>query len=139
MTIYTGEFTVRLFDAVTRVEVQMGDDWRTNLDFNCMGRAYSFCVTRWCGRGLSNFICVFHAHRRRDETEFGKVFEDQEGNRTVEMTRTQKINMMRRACQDLMRCLDLIGQRYARSMLDYAVWYREEHPERDTYAEYITL
>jgi hypothetical protein len=55
------------------------------------------------------------------------------------MTRNQKIRMVRQACEDLMQCLDLLVQKYARSILDYAVWYREKHTESDTYCEYITL
>ena len=38
-----------------------------------------------------------------------------------------------------MACLDKIGTHHQRSVLDYAVWYRDKHLGRATYSEFITL
>jgi hypothetical protein len=43
------------------------------------------------------------------------------------------------ACKDVIHTLDRILAAYERSVLDYACWYREKHPETDTYSQLITL
>ena len=40
---------------------------------------------------------------------------------------------------DMMRHLNQIFTANKRSLLDYAVWYREKHKELDTYAQFVQL
>jgi hypothetical protein len=139
MTIHSETINVTLFGLTTSAQIEIEDTWRSNIDFNCLSQSYSFSITSWSGRGLANFITLFHSSIARDPVQFGTLTIDTNGNTMVQMTRTQKVKMMTQACRDVMACLDLIGKRYARCILDYAVWYRERHQERSTYSQYITL
>lgn len=47
--------------------------------------------------------------------------------------------LLMQAVVDIMCHLDQIFRANKRSVLDYAVWYREKHKDADTYAQLIQL
>ena len=52
----------------------------------------------------------------------------------------QKVNAVLQAVKDIFACLDKICVKYQRSVLDYALWYREKHrPATCSYSHFITL
>lgn len=55
------------------------------------------------------------------------------------MTVSQKLNCVEHGCRDFVTCLGQIGTVHQRSMLEYAVWYRELHVNPATYEQFITL
>ena len=96
-------------------------------------------MDRWRARGLSRFLQTFHAHKPRSNVEFGQIRESPEGSITLDMSCEQKIAAVIQGCHDIIASLAQIAQRYQRSVLEYAIWYRERHQGEDTYAEYITF
>jgi hypothetical protein len=108
------------------------------MDFTLFGMAYTFSATSWQSRGLARFLVLFHEHTQRDSSEFGVVAETEEGVPDIQMNVQQKTNAVLQACKDIMLCLDKIAHKYRRSVLDYAVWFREKRPDETTYSQYIT-
>eukprot|EP00798_Chlamydomonas_sp_ICE-L_P006050 gene6050-biopygen1164 len=71
--------------------------------------------------------------------DYGSLTVDDSGVPTFNMTTAQKVNAVIQGAKDVMACVDEIGTRHQRSVLDYAVWYREKHTCWDTYENYITM
>jgi hypothetical protein len=53
------------------------------------------------------------------------------------MTASQKLNIIEQACKDITSCLGMIANAHQRSILEYCVWYRENH-DFSTYQSYLT-
>ena len=109
---------------------------------------------------MGKFIQLFH-DTPRDITQFGKVVMKSSGAYEYledltdvvldpnapdtymvgpafrPMTQFHKLNIIEQACKDVMSCLCMISSVHQRSILEYCVWYRENH-NLDTYSEYIT-
>lgn len=82
---------------------------------------------------------MFHQHTERDNREFGSATMDRRGApKDIKMTAQQKKAAVFEACSDVMHCLDNFARNFQRDIVDYCVWYREEHTEENTYELHIT-
>lgn len=111
------------------------------MDFSLYGQPYTFTIDKWRSKSLRKFLEMFHDYTSRDPVLFGGIHTDSEGNSSINMDVQQKVNAAMQGCKDVMGCLDKIAKHYQRSVLDYAVWYREQRPRRDDegYSQFITL
>ena len=142
VSLYQGDFKTTLLGSPIRVDVEVSKSWRTVVDFSLLGVAYTFSIDAWRSKRFTPFVQLFHDRTNgqiRDPGEYGRIATDDEGLVNVEMTHQQKLKCVLAATRDVMACLDKIGTHHQRSVLDYAVWYRDKHPERTTYSELITL
>lgn len=149
----TRRLTIDLLGHTTPLTIIIANSWQTTLTFEFLARSYSFTVTRWSGSGLRRFMRMFHRARERDERTFGRArpMEEDDDYLCVDATPAQRINIVVQMCRDIMAALDAIGKRQQRSVVDYAIWFRErKYPalrrERDElgvldpdYCETITL
>lgn len=111
---------------------------KTTATFTYMHRPYEFEMTKWSGTGQASFLLRINEYYSNHPTapqSFGTVAAD--GTPTVD--HNQRIAAAVRAAEDVFLTLNLILDVHGREILDYAVWYRERHPEVDTYAKLITL
>lgn len=132
------DFECSFLDSTVRVTVTILYNYSTALDFTLFGMPYTFNVPTWQSRGLARFLVLFHAHTKRDAHEFGVVTENEEGVPNIQMNVMQKTSAVFQACKDIMFCLDKIARKHRRSVLDYAVWFREMRLDESTYSQYIT-
>lgn len=132
-------FAATIFGSSVSVSLTISVSYEASFDFSMNGVPYSFTVTRWSRRGFAKFASMFFEHKARDAVEFGTLVEAADGTPVFTMTTAQKLNVITHGVKDIMRCIDTIVSRYQRSVLDYAVWYREKHPATDTYVDFITL
>lgn len=109
------------------------------MEFTVGGMAYTFNIVRWGRRGFSRFLGCFFEHTPRDPEQFGTYSEDEEGQPSINMTTTQKLNAVIQACKDIMECTNMIILEHQKSVLDYAVWYLEKHGSWEIYSKYITM
>lgn len=122
------------------VKATIRASYEASLEFNISGTPYSFNITRWSRRGFAKFADLFFKYSERDAAQFGGCEESGEGVVTLNMTTEQKLNAVTQGIKDIMACLNSIVSAHQRSVLDYAVWYRERFPEYyDSYESYITL
>lgn len=143
------------------VNVNIENTYRATIDFTLLNTPYTFTIETWARRGLAGFLTLYHAFTPRDITTYGLRIEDTAGvvnfyeNNTDivqqpdgsfvvgvaarAMTVAQKLNCVEQGCRDIVTCLGQIGYTHQRSMLEYAVWYRENHPSPTTYSQFITL
>lgn len=135
--LHRGSFTASLLGCATDVDVRIANTYRTSADFNVLGATYTFTFDKWRSRQMTPFLQRFHAHVPRDVATFGRITENDEGVPAVCMDLTHKIAAVTQAVKDVMTCLDQIGREHKRSMLEYAVWYREKHGEENTYSEFV--
>jgi hypothetical protein len=117
----------------------MKQSYEAILDFTWCGRAYTFNVTAWKSGGIDKFVKLFHQHAARDPETYGSISSGAEGMPIVDMDSTQKGNAVLRGCMDVMTCLNQIIEPCQSSIMDYAMWYRENHKEETDYSSYITL
>lgn len=138
--VRTESFTSKIMEVDIGVTVSIARDYTTAIDFTCFRTPYTFQIQKWRSRGLANFLQLFFAYGDRDVGEFGSILYTPDGLPDfTSLTVTHKQNAVIRACKDIMICLDIICAKYQRSVLDYAVWYRENCKKDDTYNDYITL
>lgn len=133
------EIRLDIFGVPIVASVTLARSYATSIDFSLNGSPYTFHVERWASRGFARFITLFFAHEERDPSTYGAIIECADGAVNIQMNVTQKCNAIVQATKDVMSCLNKVSTRYRRSVLDYAVWYREKHPEEDTYSQFITL
>lgn len=117
--------------------ISVRQNYATSIDFTLFGKPYTLNVTAWQSRGLAKFLGLFHSHSQRDVSTYGEILVSPDGVTDFRMNVMQKGNAVIQASKDIMTCLSKITHQYRRSVLDYAVWYRERHAEEDTYSEYI--
>lgn len=127
-------FTCTLVGNSTPVSVDIMTSFAATVNFSFLGHPYMFSVTKWSRRGQAQFYSIFH-EVQRDEDLFGTL----EADGTVKKTTEQKLNCIVQAIKDVMFCLNIITETHQRSVLDYAVYFREKVPDDDTYGHYITL
>lgn len=129
-----------VFNQETNVSISIDNSLKTSLDFSLHGKLYQFIVTQWSARGFSNFYYAFHKHEQRNTHVFGGFSETAEGFvAETPVTREHKIHVIMQACRDIITCLNKIFSVHGRGILDYAVWYRETHKDKETYSQIITL
>lgn len=138
--IKEGRFNSTILLSTVDVNYTIKATWEASLNFSMHGDAHSFFVTKWSRKGFSPFATMFFEYGPRDPNIFGVITQDDEGTPNFSgLTTTNKIAIIEQALTDIMTCLNLIVTKYKRSVIDYAVWYREKYPAYDTYAKYITL
>jgi hypothetical protein len=143
------------------VDVNIENTYKATIDFTLFNIPYTFTIERWARRGLAGYLTLFHTFVQRDIATYCLRIEDANGlpnfyenntDITVNtdgtfvvgagaraMTLAQKLNCVEHGCRDIITCLGQIGTVHQRSMLEYAVWYRENHQNPATYSEFITL
>lgn len=134
-----GEFETVLQGSRVRCGYTVHQDFAVALEFQLRGRPYSFRLTKWKQRGQGGFLPLFFDYRVRDAATFGTMRYDADTLPVYERTEAQHVAVVVQAAKDVMRCLDQIVGTLERSVLDYAVFYRERHTETNTYSQYITL
>jgi hypothetical protein len=143
------------------VNVNIENSYRATIDFFLFNSLNTFTVERWARRGLARFLTLFYAFTPRDIPKYGRRVENVNGlisfyNDNTDITENfdgtfvvgggaramtvfQKLNRIEQGCMDVLRCLGQISNVHKRSMLEYAVWYRENYQNPSTYGEFITL
>jgi hypothetical protein len=130
---------VMLGGCTSNVGIRIDNFFKATMDFTLQSSPYTFTLTTWMRRGMGPFLQLFHAHTARDSATFGTVVVDDDGNTAIAVVMPQKINAIRQACVDVLKCLDQILTVHKRAVLDYADWYREHYMVPTTYADYVTL
>jgi hypothetical protein len=142
------------------ININIENTYKSEIDFTLFGIPYTFIIDKWARRGLSKFLEMFF-DSPRDVVKFGVMTEDANGGKQFwedttdltfasdgscsagpsarAMTMYQKLNAVQQACEDVITCLNQIGQIHQRSLLEYCLWYRESHKQPGNYREYITL
>lgn len=146
------------------VKVLIEIDWLTytTILFTLHGNPFSFVVKNWHGRGFKQLLELFHnVQPKRDTSKFGVMVERTDGTKeflanwedttlnldgtydigpdSQVITQDQKFNIIQQACQDIVTCVNIIGDVYRRSIIEYCIWYIENHINTDTYEKYITM
>ena len=135
-----GSFVAPLVGQDIEFGFSVHQDYSVGVEFSLHGKPYSFNFTRWKGAtAQAKFLGLFFRSKQRDSIEFGSITLDTGGLPVFNMTEQQRIAAVAQASRDIITTLDLIVHEFERSVLDYAVWYREKHPETSTYGELITL
>eukprot|EP00955_Chlamydomonas_euryale_P034246 349732-Chlamydomonas_euryale.AAC.1 len=138
-TLYTESFTSIVLSTPVEFNVQVRVSFGASIDFTFLGRSYTFRVWRTGGRSNDKFIKGFHSYMPRDTEVFGSIGSDASGALVVRMSTDQKTAAVVHACKDIAACLDKILTVHMTSVMDYALWYREEHPEDNDYSSLISL
>lgn len=131
-------FPSNLLGVDVEVKLTIAATYAATFDFTLHGTPYTFLVTKWSSKGFAKFGTAFFNAATRDTATFGTFAEAADGTVSFSMTTCQKLNMIEQGVKDVLVCIDKIGRFYQRAVLDYAVWYRENHQEVDTYEQYIT-
>ncbi len=134
----SSSFHADIMGVNVEVKVTIKGTYETNFDFSLHGMPYTFVITKWSRKGFAKLGTLFFNTTARDTTQFGTFTEATDGTVTFGMDTAQKLNLVEQAVKDIISTVDKIGRHYQRAVLDYAVWYREKHPELTTYQEYIT-
>jgi hypothetical protein len=143
------------------VDVSIENTYKAAIDFTLFTIPYTFTIDRWARRGLAGYLRHFHDHVPRDVATYGYRVVDVNGAETIyedgtditdngagtftvgptakAMNQGQKLNCIEQGCRDIIVCLGQIGAAHQRSMLEYAVWYRENHQTPANYSQFITL
>lgn len=138
-TARTEAFNCHISGVATTVSLTIKATYEASLAFSLHGSPYSFTIARWSRRGFAKFATLFFNYAARDPIQFGTFSESPDGVITFGMTTDQKLNIITQGVRDIMACLDAIVIKYKRSVLDYAVWYREKYPRDEPYDNFITL
>jgi hypothetical protein len=133
--LHRGEFTCTVADVNIRVEVIIKRSWATFMHFTLLGKLYTFEVTRWRARGLSTFCNLLI--QRYPDGRFGTL--DEFGQLPADFGDERRRAAVFQGCRDIMTLVNGVFTKYKRNVMDYAVWYRENHKETDTYEQYISL
>ena len=133
------KFESVLATSKVNVTFAMKFSYETSMEFSWMGRAYTFNVLAWKARGFDKFVKLFHQFTPRDPDVYGNITEGVDGQPLINMDTEHKGNAIFQGCQDIMICLNKIFTCYQSSIMDYAMWYRENHKEETDYSSYITL
>ncbi len=98
------------------IEVIIESNLRVIASFSFLGRLYTFVISEWMGHKFTRFASTI----------------DEMGSST--MTTEERIIC---SVKDVIEHLDQILKTHQRSVLGYAVWYRDNRKAKDTYAQYI--
>jgi hypothetical protein len=138
---FAGTFQTELGGVNVVVDYNVYQDNAALAHFVYLGSDYNFSMTRWKLKAFSAFRSKFH-EVYTDSTKYGTTDVDPNTGDVVSSTSnaTQNKLIVYRAIKDVFLHLDCLLQRQPRSILDYAVWYRERNSSNlDTYAKYIQL
>lgn len=160
-TARTIDHPIAIFGSIIRSSIAIEHSYKSSIDFNLYGRTYTFVITQWQGRGMGKFIELFHEYSSRDMTLFGRVILKDTAERVYvqdmddvsllplsedlyvvgpnyhTMTIIQKLNIIEQACKDIASCLAMIANVHQRSILEYCVWYSDNH-DLSTYGKFVT-
>lgn len=154
-------FFANVLGSTIPVNVTIENSFKATIDFTLSSAPYSFAVIGWQSRRLRNFLEHFHSVSGRDPVHFGVLIEQPDGTRglyessagltlnsdesyTVDnsvakaMTVFQKLNAVEQGCRDVLKCLNMIAEVHGPSILDYCVWFSENHAVTD-YSSLITM
>ena len=135
-----GSFFSSLLGSDIEFRYTVHQDWSASIGFTLFGKLYSFSCTRWKGvAAQTKFLGLFFRARERDSEVHGAVNVGENDLLNFNINDEQRVAIIVQACRDVITTLHMILQNFERSVLDYAVWYREKHPETNTYGELITL
>jgi hypothetical protein len=131
------EMTTQIGGIFARASISVFMNYAANIDFVVHGKPYTFSVTKWSRNGMANFMRLFFS-LPRDTAVFGRLVLDEAGEAVSVPNTAQKTAAVIQACKEMLHTVGLFLENHGRAILDYAVWYRENHSEEDTYAQYIT-
>ena len=137
----SGTFSSMLGDVKVVVDFTIYQDNAADAHFVYLGSDYNFSMTRWKQKSFSAFRAKFH-EVYTDTVKYGSTEVDPDTGDVVtsSSTATQNKSTVLRAIKDVFLYLDSLLQQQPRSILDYAVWYRENKPtDLGSYAKYIQL
>jgi hypothetical protein len=137
--VRTTGFNTSILGTSVHVDLAIKASYEASFNFNLYGSPYTFTVTRWSRRGFAKFATLFFNYAERDAAQFGGISEGADGAVVFNMSTEQKLAIIVQGVKDIMRCLDIIVSKYQRSVLDYAVWYRERCQPDEPYENFITL
>lgn len=136
-----GTLTVILGGVKLPVDYKIYQNNAAEAHFNYLGSDYNFSITRWKQKAFSLFRSKFH-ETYNDPIKYGSSVVDPDTGDVIssENNSCQNTEIVIKSLQDIFIYLDLILLQQPRSILDYAVWYREKHSDKlDTYEKYIQL
>lgn len=125
----TTTITTTIIGVNVEVKLTIQDNYAVSFDFTLHGSPYTFVITKWSGHNFAKLSTLFFSASERDTYQFGRL---------DNMDTTQKLNLIEQGVKDILTCIDKIGCHYQHSILDYAVWYCDNHHEIDSYEKYIT-
>ena len=108
--------------------------------FHYLGNDYNFNITRWQQKSFSAFRSKFHL-AYKDTSKYGSSDYDEFGDVvSSDSTAEQNKLIVLHAVRVVFIHLNSILGQQPRSILDYAVWYREKYnTDITTYSKYIQL
>ena len=139
--VLPGTLTVLLGGNNVIVDYAVFQNNAAEAHFNYLGSDYSFSLTRWKQKAFSQFRSKFHAVYD-DHERFGSSCVDSDTGDVISSDNTSEQNkqVVVKSIEDIFLYLDKLLHQHPRSILDYAVWYREKHCDKlDTYEKYIQL
>lgn len=135
---YNFPFVFPILGIDTNVHLTVRGSYLTEMTFTLHGMPYTFRITKWSSRGYAKLESLFFRYTSRDSSIFGVATEDQVGRMIVDSTPAQRVNIVVQAAKDVLTCINQIGARHRRSLVEYAIWFREHFQNMDTYELYIT-
>ena len=138
---FSGTFSTKLGGVKIVVDFKIYQDNAADAHFIYLGSDYNFLMTRWKQKAFSLFRSKFH-QVYTDTAKYGSTEVDPDTGDVVSSSSTAEQNKFTvlRAIKDVFLYLDMLLHQQPRSILDYAVWYREKKPsDLDSYAKYIQL
>jgi len=134
---------VQLAEVKTHVDVQVEINNITTCNFFYLRHNYTFRITKWSGGGYWSFMEKFlpvYAIDAASRLKYGEVQRDPAtGNEQMVQDQDQRVECLMQATKDIFDCLNDIIVKHQRSVVDYALWYREKQRDDDTYSHLITL
>ena len=135
-----GKYTTTLGGACVTVDYRVCQNNEGQAHFIYLGTDYNFSMTRWKQKAFSPFRAKFH-EVYNDINKYGTSDVDPDTGDVISSSCTSDQNkqIVIRAIEDVFHYLNQLLEQHPRSILDYAVWYREKNDKVETYARYIQL
>ena len=133
-------FNADIGGVVTAVDYTISYNNAAEAHFNYLGNDYNFKITRWQQKAFSAFRGKFHLVYQ-DTSKYGSSeYDDFWDVVSSDSTAEQNKRIVLQAVKDVFLHLNSILVQQPRSILDYAVWYREKYgTDITTYSKYIQL
>ncbi|GFR49944.1 hypothetical protein Agub_g12051 [Astrephomene gubernaculifera] len=133
----------------TKVDLKIHNNYKVTAHFSCQGTAYEFFMKKWAKTSSApnptvsfDYFAMLVYTEFEHGTDFGTitVLEPPDGGRTliIERSPQQVVNILKYATMDVFACAEEIIKKYRRSVLDYAIFHRQQD-RLSTYGEYIHL
>lgn len=110
----------------------IGSSKEVLLEFEHGGITHRYTITKWKGTKFHTFLGLAVLGYGEDG-RFGTM--DEFG--TVTASSEQKTAAIMQAVDDIVHYVDTLGRVQGNLLQDYALWYRDKHPETETYRELI--